>query len=306
MNNNHQSLMILSQSFNNNNTNHQLQQQQKLQQQQNNNKVGFGSRSFTKEEIDRIKEQLLHPPQQLNKRNIPGGDETFYLAIKDATNEMNKIFGQDGWSCQLVSMDQEWLESSEDGRVLRACYSAHIRVSLKDGTHREDIGCGIGSADFDGANLIGNTKKKAVTDGLKRCLKLFGPAVGGFKVYEKNNNNNNNIKPITKSNPVPQQLQQPQQHVQQPQQQQQHSNFVNTNNNNVNLNLSNHIQQHQQVPLQQQTPLSPLQQQQQQTLQPLHQQPQQKLTVQQPQQYNNDDFDFEPTTATITTSTTTN
>jgi DNA repair and recombination protein RAD52 len=62
--------------------------------------------------------------------------------------------------------------------------SAIVRVQLKDGTYHEDVGYGFSeNAKAKGAALE-KAKKEAVSDALKRTLRLFGNGLGN-SVYDK-------------------------------------------------------------------------------------------------------------------------
>lgn len=55
--------------------------------------------------------------------------------------------------------------------------SVRMKITLKDGSYREDIGYGTAESDV-AATAIGNSRKIAVTDSLKRTMRLFGSRLG--------------------------------------------------------------------------------------------------------------------------------
>jgi hypothetical protein len=72
----------------------------------------------------------------------------------------------------------------EDNGRFNVGVTAVIRVTLKDGTFREDVGYGCGENPKKG-QAIEKAKKEAVSDARKRALRLFGDALGNC-LYDKN------------------------------------------------------------------------------------------------------------------------
>lgn len=64
-----------------------------------------------------------------------------------------------------------------------AIWTATVRVTLPDGSYHEDVGVGD-HENSDPAKAIENCKKEAVSDALKRTLRLFGNALGNC-LYDK-------------------------------------------------------------------------------------------------------------------------
>jgi DNA repair and recombination protein RAD52 len=74
-------------------------------------------------------------------------------------NLANEVFGFDGWSTEIRSLHTDYvrtvillqarahadrqLDVTDAGRC-SVCVTAHIRITLRDGTYHEDIGCGSG------------------------------------------------------------------------------------------------------------------------------------------------------------------
>lgn len=107
-----------------------------------------------------------------------------YLEGWKAIDLANDVFGFNGWSTSIIRLDQDFLQSSSDGRI-NCCYSAIIRVTLRDGTFHEDTGTGHSENQKGAAAAIEKAKKEAVTDGLKRALKTFGRLMGNC-LYDNN------------------------------------------------------------------------------------------------------------------------
>ncbi|KAG1311464.1 hypothetical protein G6F64_003787 [Rhizopus arrhizus] len=114
------------------------------------------SRSFTKDESDRITTQLQKPlgPEFLTQRPGPTGRLT-YIEGKTAINLANEIFGFNGWSS-----------------------------NIKDTTIDFDIGYGSSENTKSKAIAFEKARKQAVTDATKRALRNFGNALGNC-IYDK-------------------------------------------------------------------------------------------------------------------------
>ncbi|KAI9031862.1 Rad52/22 family double-strand break repair protein-domain-containing protein [Phycomyces nitens] len=133
---------------------------------------------FTPTEREKISESLSKGlgPEFLNKRPGPSGSFTYvegWMVIDLA----NKMFGFDGWSSEVKSLSVDYVDELEGNRYNVAA-SAQIRVTLKNGTFHEDIGCGSVENMRIKSAALEKARKAAVTDGLKRALRLFGRVLG--------------------------------------------------------------------------------------------------------------------------------
>ncbi len=95
----------------------------------------------------------------------------------------NHIFGFNKWSSTVLDLSKEYMDEVNPGKFSCA-YSAVVRVTLKDGSFHEDIGFGEALNQRGKGSAIEMAKKSAVTDALKRCLRLFGNALGN-SIYDK-------------------------------------------------------------------------------------------------------------------------
>lgn len=86
--------------------------------------------------------------------------------------EVNNIFGPDGWSSSVTNMTQDFVclvtdnsltsqLEEEDGKYSCAC-SAVVKITLKNGTHHEDLGYGYARRQPSIQKAI-ETAKKVVT-----------------------------------------------------------------------------------------------------------------------------------------------
>lgn len=106
-----------------------------------------------------------------------------YIEGWKALNLANEIFGFNGWSSELISVQVDFLDSLGSGRVSLGL-SVVVRITIKDGTFHEDFGYGFIENAKNKALAFEKCKKEAFTDGLKRCLRCFGNVLGNC-LYDK-------------------------------------------------------------------------------------------------------------------------
>ncbi|KAI5133966.1 DNA repair and recombination protein RAD52 [Nematocida ausubeli] len=131
----------------------------------------MGKKIDIKQELER---QL--GPEYISFRNC-GYTEEPYIEGWTAVQMANRIFGYNGWSSQVLSVQTVDAEDLPDNRSTISA-QAHIRITLKDGIIREDIGFGVAERVNGKGKAIKQAYKSAVTDGIKRALKQFGRAMG--------------------------------------------------------------------------------------------------------------------------------
>jgi DNA repair and recombination protein RAD52 len=104
------------------------------------------------------------------------------LAAEKVINLANEVFGFNGWSSGVQNVHIDYVEEKE-GRISMSC-SVIVRVTLKDGTYHEDVGCGSIENSKTKAAAFEKVKKEAATDALKRALRNFGNVLGNC-LYDK-------------------------------------------------------------------------------------------------------------------------
>uniref|UniRef100_A0A060TCG3 DNA repair and recombination protein RAD52 n=1 Tax=Blastobotrys adeninivorans TaxID=409370 RepID=A0A060TCG3_BLAAD len=142
------------------------------------------SGEFTREEARNIQSNLAKKlgPEFVSSRSNGAGNVA-YLEGAKAINLANEIFGFNGWSFSVGEFCTDYCDVSDSRRV-NLGLSVVVRVTLKDGSYREDIGYGtVENARTKGA-AYEKCRKEAITDGLKRALRLFGNALGNC-LYDK-------------------------------------------------------------------------------------------------------------------------
>ena len=145
-------------------------------------RAGFGgaaARPFAAGAMMLIQQALSSnlPKELVSTRPAPGGGKVAYVEAHHTFNFANDIFGFNGWSCHIESLDQEYVDRDERGRF-SASATAVVRVVLRDGTSHMDVGAGTAEGQRSRHEAIKKSKKDAVTDARKRCLRVFGNGLG--------------------------------------------------------------------------------------------------------------------------------
>ncbi|SMN17835.1 similar to Saccharomyces cerevisiae YML032C RAD52 Protein that stimulates strand exchange by facilitating Rad51p binding to single-stranded DNA [Maudiozyma saulgeensis] len=121
-------------------------------------------------------------PEFVSKRIGFGKNKIAYVEGWKVINLANQIFGYNGWSTDVKSVTVDFLDEKQ-GRYSIGC-SAIIRVSLANGSYREDVGYGTSENERRKGVAFENAKKTAVTDALKRAMRCYGNALGNC-FYDK-------------------------------------------------------------------------------------------------------------------------
>ena len=141
------------------------------------------------EKLNTINEALSQEidPALVSKRKLFQGrnEEVSYIAGHHAIEQANRIFGPLGWSYTVPDQHIENVSRMNNStgeiiRVDRVCF-ATVQVVIIDGPTREDTGsCGVGKnrEGHETPDGLEMARKGAVTDGLKRALRTFGPQFG--------------------------------------------------------------------------------------------------------------------------------
>lgn len=140
--------------------------------------------SLTPEQIKLLEAPLN--PKHIAKRS-KGGTQLSYIEGYHAIDEANRIFGFDGWSHAVSTIqlldNSRYEKNGKEHYVIT--YLAKVCVTV-DGKTSEDVG--TGTAD---QTSVGDAHemavKTAVTDGLKRALRVFGAQFGN-SLYDKDMN----------------------------------------------------------------------------------------------------------------------
>lgn len=135
--------------------------------------------AFGDDERDAIQRQLQQDLDRdhVSHRRAHSGSLAYIEGFR-AIELANAIFGFDGWSCEVRAMTEDYVTASADGGRWSAGYSCTVRVTLRDGTFREDVGYGESAAQPQQGAAREIARKSASTDALKRALRLFGRALG--------------------------------------------------------------------------------------------------------------------------------
>lgn len=136
---------------------------------------------------------LQAPLDPANIKPPPRGKFGSYVDGFHIVTEANRIFGHDGWSYSITTLDLCSRIETMDGKSqpqVRVGYRCTVRVEA-GGAFREGAAVGTGMAKPENeADAHESAVKEAETDALKRALRSFGYTFG-LALYDKSENNEN-------------------------------------------------------------------------------------------------------------------
>lgn len=135
--------------------------------------------TFSPEQIKLLQEPL--DPKHVKKPSGSFGPKGDYIEGWHCINEMNRVFGFDGWS-YTIELTRDALEKDDAKNQWQAAYTCICTLTVA-GVTRQDVGFGSGFAKGVGDAIEGATKE-AVTDALKRAARTFGN-IFGLALYDK-------------------------------------------------------------------------------------------------------------------------
>jgi len=150
-----------------------------------------------------------HDQALLDKLNAPLPRDAIRTRKQAGTNlayvegwwvfqQLNELFGYDGWDTEIINLEQAELTSyTKNGRDMYRCsyvchakllvYFASIVTDDTDIVSKQDVGTGIGFSASAG-DAIEGAAKEAVTDAYKRCARQLGNQFG-LPLYDKDREN---------------------------------------------------------------------------------------------------------------------
>lgn len=150
---------------------------------------------FTPEQTKALQAPL--DPKHVVQPSCNFGPKGDYLEGWHVINELNRVFGFDGWS-YTINLTRDALEQVEVEKTdyktkakikemqWQAAYTCICTLTIGDVT-RQDVGFGSGFAKGVGDAIEGATKE-AATDALKRAARTFGN-IFGLALYDKSRAN---------------------------------------------------------------------------------------------------------------------
>ncbi|KAJ2162561.1 DNA repair protein rad52 [Coemansia sp. RSA 552] len=141
--------------------------------------------AFTAEESERMQFQLRKKlgPEHISTRQGMGGSRLSYIEGWRIISIANEVFGFDGWRSSIQNLNIDFMDVSDGGR-LSVGASCVMRITLRDGTYREDVGFGMIENVKSKGQALEKVRKEATTDALKRAMRQFGNVLGNC-VYDK-------------------------------------------------------------------------------------------------------------------------
>ncbi|OQD85295.1 hypothetical protein PENANT_c010G10159 [Penicillium antarcticum] len=141
---------------------------------------------YTAQEIATLQSRLDKKlgPEYISARPGAAGQKVHYLAADKCINLANEVFGFNGWSSSIQTIQIDFVEENPNTGKISLGLSVIMRVTLRDGTFHEDIGYGHIENCKGKAAAFEKAKKEGTTDSLKRTLRTFGNVLGNC-VYDK-------------------------------------------------------------------------------------------------------------------------
>lgn len=135
----------------------------------------------------RVERDLKEPldGDLIAQREAFGGKKLDYIESHAAIQTANDIFGHGGWSFAVRELRRVWEgeRKTKNGSKAACAYTAVVAVEV-GGVVKEDVGYGDGMGN-DHGEATELAAKEAVSDAMKRCLRMFGDPFG-LPLYEKN------------------------------------------------------------------------------------------------------------------------
>ncbi|KAJ2084314.1 DNA repair protein rad52 [Coemansia sp. RSA 988] len=143
------------------------------------------SEPFQTEVAERMQSLLRRKlgPEHISTRQGMGNMRLSYIEGWRIISIANEIFGFNGWRSSIQSLNVDFMDMMEGGKF-NVGASCIVRITLKDGTYREDVGFGMIENVRSKGQALEKVKKEATTDGLKRAMRQFGNVLGNC-VYDK-------------------------------------------------------------------------------------------------------------------------
>lgn len=139
--------------------------------------------TFTEEQKAALSAML--DPRHVVKPSGAFGPKGDYLEGWHVINELNRVFGFDGWSYS-IQLTRDDVSRDDVKKQWQAAYTCVCTLTVGPVT-RQDVGFGSGFAKSVGDAIEGATKE-AATDALKRCARTFGN-IFGLALYDKSRAN---------------------------------------------------------------------------------------------------------------------
>jgi DNA recombination protein Rad52 len=138
----------------------------------------FGQRHFSIEKIEHFQKKLAVPLSRddVSSRQAGGRQEVVYLETHKAIEKAREIFGLSDLSIEIRGEPSVLFQGNVNGKT-SVCMKAIVRVTLANGCFHEDVGVSS-SCLGDPTDAVKMASKACVSDGIKRALQHFGPALG--------------------------------------------------------------------------------------------------------------------------------
>lgn len=133
--------------------------------------------------FDEAQIELLRQPldrNRVNKRASGGGVQVSYLKGYDVIEAANRIFGFGRWGYDVLGVDLTNIPG-ENGEIVGGYYAARVRLTVAGCIPITEEGvCAVSEGKSPRAKIDSHdmARKGAVTDAMKRALRIFGDQFG--------------------------------------------------------------------------------------------------------------------------------
>jgi len=84
-------------------------------------------------------------PEYVSQRPAPGGGPKLtYVEGWKMIGLANEVFGYNGWCSTVTRIETDFIDMDPETRRFSVGITALVKITLRDGTHHEDIGYGTG------------------------------------------------------------------------------------------------------------------------------------------------------------------
>eukprot|EP00124_Ichthyophonus_hoferi_P003768 Ihof_evm5s351 gene=Ihof_evmTU5s351 len=141
-------------------------------------------REFSEKERQAIQQELRkNLGSEFISYRQAGGGKVAYVEGNKIIELANATFGFDGWNSSVMRLETDFTDEMGGGRF-SVGITAVVRIQLKNGAFHEDVGFGVSEGMKSKALSIEKAKKEAITDALKRAMRMFGNGLGNC-IYDK-------------------------------------------------------------------------------------------------------------------------
>ena len=139
------------------------------------------ARSEHEARVVKVSEELQKPLDEAHVKQFPEGSGSKsgakYLEAWRVIDTANRIFGFNGWSQEVISLELIKAESGREYYAARVRVDVHVLTCSREDVGKVDVVIGAEAQDAT-LDAYETALKGAVSDGMKRAFRTFGPQFG--------------------------------------------------------------------------------------------------------------------------------